>query len=132
MVRMSVLAKKSPTRVIICCRKRDPFQGPKLGSCLTLGNELSEETHVLTKGTWSGCPIRGQKMISRTLCTVPKSEVPSEGQPTWKVGHSALQKVINLFFFTSTDRFCALDLKSEKWSVLRDNGVEVSCPMITG
>ena len=27
----------------------DPFQGPKLGSCLTLGNELSEETHVLTK-----------------------------------------------------------------------------------
>ena len=32
-----------------CCRKRDPFQGPKLGSCLTLGNELSEETHVLIK-----------------------------------------------------------------------------------
>ena len=26
-----------------------PFQGPKLGSCLTLGNELSKETHVLTK-----------------------------------------------------------------------------------
>ena len=36
-------------RVAICCRKEDPFQGPKLGSCLTLGNELSEETHVLTK-----------------------------------------------------------------------------------
>ena len=42
-----------------CCRKGDPFQGPKLGSCLTLGNELYEETHVLTKqeillgkGTW--------------------------------------------------------------------------------
>ena len=33
----------------ICCRKGDPFQGPKLGSCLTLGNELSDETHVLTK-----------------------------------------------------------------------------------
>ena len=32
-----------------CWRKRDPFQGPKLGSCLTLGSELSEETHVLTK-----------------------------------------------------------------------------------
>ena len=32
-----------------CCRKGDPYQGPKLGSCLTLGNELSEETHVLTK-----------------------------------------------------------------------------------
>ena len=43
----------------ICCRKGDPFQGLKLGSCLTLRNELSEETHVLTKqeillgkGTW--------------------------------------------------------------------------------
>ena len=46
---MSVSAKKNLTRVTICCRKRDPFQGPKLGSCLTLGNELSEETYVLTK-----------------------------------------------------------------------------------
>ena len=27
----------------------DPFQGLKLGSCLTLRNELSRETHVLTK-----------------------------------------------------------------------------------
>ena len=34
---------------IYCCRKGGPFQGPKLGSCLALGNELSEETHVLTK-----------------------------------------------------------------------------------
>ena len=33
----------------ICRRKGDPVQGPKLGSCLTLGNELSKETHVLTK-----------------------------------------------------------------------------------
>ena len=33
----------------MCCRKGDPFQGPKLGYCLTLGNELSEETHVLAK-----------------------------------------------------------------------------------
>ena len=32
-----------------CCRKEDPFQGPELGSCLTVRNELSEETHVLTK-----------------------------------------------------------------------------------
>ena len=32
-----------------CCRKRDPVQGPKLGSCLTLRNELSKETHMLTK-----------------------------------------------------------------------------------
>ena len=45
---MSV-SEKSAARVAICCRKEDPFQGPKLGSCLTLRNELSEETHVLTK-----------------------------------------------------------------------------------
>ena len=32
-----------------CCRKGDPFQGLRKGSCLTLGNELSEETHMLTK-----------------------------------------------------------------------------------
>ena len=32
-----------------CGRNGDSFQGPKLGSCLTLRNELSEETHVLTK-----------------------------------------------------------------------------------
>ena len=38
-----------PPRAWSCCRKGDPFQGPKLGSCLTLGNELLEETHVLTK-----------------------------------------------------------------------------------
>ena len=30
-----------------CCRKTDPYQGLKLGSYLTLGNELSEETHEL-------------------------------------------------------------------------------------
>ena len=46
---MSVAVKTSPTKVTICHRKGDPFQGPKLGSCLTLRNELSEETHVLTK-----------------------------------------------------------------------------------
>ena len=49
MVRISVTAKKSPTKVTTCCRKGDPFQGLKLGSCLTLGNELYEETRVLTK-----------------------------------------------------------------------------------
>ena len=32
-----------------CCKKGDPLQDLKLGSRLTLRNELSEETHVLTK-----------------------------------------------------------------------------------
>ena len=31
------------------CRKEDPFQHPKGGSCLSLGSELSEKTHMLTK-----------------------------------------------------------------------------------
>ena len=30
-------------------QEENPFQGPKPGSSLTLRNELSEETHVLTK-----------------------------------------------------------------------------------
>ncbi|CAI9161699.1 unnamed protein product [Rangifer tarandus platyrhynchus] len=38
---------KDPAESCMCCRKGDPFQGPKLGSYLTLGNELSEETHGL-------------------------------------------------------------------------------------
>ena len=46
---VSLSKEEFPTRVAICCKKGDPFQGPKLGSCLTLGNELSEETQVLTK-----------------------------------------------------------------------------------
>ena len=33
----------------LCCRKGNPFPGPRAGSCLTLRNELSEETHMLTK-----------------------------------------------------------------------------------
>ena len=32
-----------------CCRKWTHFQGPKVGSCLTLGNELPKEIHMLTK-----------------------------------------------------------------------------------
>ena len=27
----------------------NPLQGPKEGSCLTLGNDMSKETHMLTK-----------------------------------------------------------------------------------
>ena len=53
------------------------------------------------------------------------------GQLTSKAGHLAEQKVTNLLFFTSNDRFCALDLKSEKWLIIRDKGVEVVCSMIT-
>ena len=37
--------RRVPTRITICC----PLPGPETGLCLTLRNELSEETHVLTK-----------------------------------------------------------------------------------
>ena len=30
-------------------QEEGPFQGLRVGSCLTLGNELSKETHMLTK-----------------------------------------------------------------------------------
>ena len=33
----------------MCCRKGNPFQGPKGSSCLTLGNEVSKEIHTLTR-----------------------------------------------------------------------------------
>ena len=35
--------------IAIFCTKGDPFQGWRVGSCLTLRNELFEETHMLTK-----------------------------------------------------------------------------------
>ena len=38
---------------------------------------------------------------------------------------------ISLSFFTNNNTICALYLKSGKWSVIRDKGVEVTCPMIT-
>ena len=50
---------------------KDPFQGPKLGSCLTLRNELSEEIHVLTKqetllGKGTGVESSGVREPRRT------------------------------------------------------------------
>ena len=51
-------------------------------------------------------------------------------QASWPLSAPSGQDV-SLGFFTNNDRICALDLKSEKWSVIRDKGVEVACPMIT-
>ena len=47
--RIYTLTVSTTRKKWLCCRKADPFQDRKLGSCLTLRNELSEETHVLTK-----------------------------------------------------------------------------------
>ena len=35
--------------LVYLLQEGDPFQGLRIGSCLTLRNELSEETQVLTK-----------------------------------------------------------------------------------
>ena len=39
----------SSSHIRYCCRKGDLFQGLRVDSCLTLGNELSKEIHMLTK-----------------------------------------------------------------------------------
>ena len=56
-----------------CCRKGDTFQGLRVGSCPTLKNELSEETHVLTKKRfyWEGVPRQkpvGWENPGKLLC----------------------------------------------------------------
>ena len=47
-----------------CCRKGDPFQGPKLGSCLTLRNELSKETHADKARDFIGKGHPGEEAVS--------------------------------------------------------------------
>ena len=39
---------------LLCCRKGDPFQGPRVDPCLTLRYKCSEETHVLTRQDFIG------------------------------------------------------------------------------
>ena len=39
----------APSQISSCCQKGDPIHGPKVDSCLTLGNALSEAIHVLAK-----------------------------------------------------------------------------------
>ena len=79
---MSV-SEKSAARVAICCRKEDPFQGPKLGSCLTLRNELSEETHVLTKQ--EALLGKGTGVESRRVREARRTALPcgSQSQVLW-------------------------------------------------
>ena len=64
----------------LCCRKGDPFQGPKLNSCLTLGNELSQETHVLiTQETLLG---KGTRVESRRV-REPRRTALLRGSQSW-------------------------------------------------
>ena len=64
----------------ICCRKADPFQGPRVVFYLTLRNEFSEKTQVLTKqenllrrGNW--VDRSRMREHSRTLCHMTLSLV---------------------------------------------------------
>ena len=45
--------------VFLCCRKGVTFQGPRAGSCLTLRNEWSEETHAVQPRDLTGKGHRG-------------------------------------------------------------------------
>ena len=96
--------RRVPARVAICCRKADPFQGPKLGSCLTLGNELSEETHGLTKQeTLLGKGTQVESSRVREKCkkakwlsgealqiAVKRREVKSKGEKAQKARQASL------------------------------------------
>ena len=73
-----MLITNTQTSDLLCGRKGDPFQGLKLGSCLTARNELSEETHVLTKqeillGKVPGLRAVGKRNPGALLCHVPRS-----------------------------------------------------------
>ena len=61
-----------------CCRKGNAFQGPRVGFCLTLGNELSEETHILTK----------QETAGKEGCLVGSSRARGPGELLCQVAHS--------------------------------------------
>ena len=83
---MSVSAKKNPTRVAICCRKADPFQGLKLGSCLTLRDELSEETHVLTKQailSGMGTGLESSRVREPRRTALPRGSENLMGRGAW-------------------------------------------------
>ena len=98
----------------LCCRKGDPFQGLKLSSCLTLGNELSEETHLLTKqeillgkGTWVessrvkehrrtalGKPIRRGKIISAKAMLKENNKVEELTFPKFQTYKATVMKTV--------------------------------------
>ena len=55
-----------------------PFPGPKWGPCLTLGNELSEETHVLIKQEiflGRGAQAESRRVRGPRRTALPQSQV---------------------------------------------------------
>ena len=74
---------KSWARAWGCCRKGDPFQGPRVRSRLTLRNELSEETRDFIG---EGCPGRKQKGGEPQRTALPRgSQFYDDGISFWVV-----------------------------------------------
>ena len=66
----------SAESLLRCFRREHPFQGSKVGSCLTLRSELSKETCVLTRQqTLSG---RGARVGSRRVREPGRTALPCE------------------------------------------------------
>ena len=72
----------------ICCRKGDPFQGPKLGCCLTLRKELSEETRADTARYFIG---KGTRVESSRVREPRRTALPrgSQSRVLWRRHRSA-------------------------------------------
>ena len=113
----------------ICCRKADPFQGPKLGSCLTLRNELSEEIHVLTKqeillgkGTRvEGSRVREPRRTALLLCHVAHSlRVYGDGVRFWVV--SGQSSCLAQFGLTQGSSWWHWHLPAKMDSHVKDSG----------
>ena len=62
-------------RLSRCGRKGDTFQGPRVDSCLILGSELSEETHMLIK----------QKTLLERGAWVEAAGWENSGEQLWHV-----------------------------------------------
>ena len=57
-------------------QKGGSLQGPRVGSCLTLRNELSEETHALTKQEillGRGAQVESSRVTEPLLCHMAQS-----------------------------------------------------------
>ena len=113
-----------------CCRKGDPFQGLKLGSCLTLRNELSEETHADKardfigkghpggeqegKGTQENCSAAGLAVLGFMVMGLVSGWlwpiILIQSLPWWRTHHSAKMDASERDSRKWTDRQGLLDL----------------------
>ena len=74
----AVILESKKRKSVTVLQEGAPFQGPKLGSCLTLGNELSEETHVLTKQ--ETLSVKGARGESRRVREPRRTALPCGSQ----------------------------------------------------